>query len=129
MKKEVVIASAIAGLLSSLSAGDNPTINIDKISIDKAGKVLASKDIKKGLEVEQGKDKFLDNVNFYCPGKKGNRKKAPIQKDIEKEAPIHKDIEKAPIHKDIEKAPIHKNIEKEAPIQKHIDKQIVIPKR
>ena len=89
MKKEVVIASAIAGLLTSLSAGDNPTINIDKVSIDKAGKVLAPKKIEKNIK-KKGIIKEIEkrgSFGFGCNDSCDGDKKIPNRKD---RAPILK---------------------------------------
>jgi len=85
MKKEIVIASAIAGLLTSLSAGDNSAINIDKVRIDKVGKVLAPKDIQKAIR-KKGNGDRASSVNSGCVfnncRKKTAEKVAPIQKGV-----------------------------------------------
>lgn len=63
MKKEVVMATAIAGLLSSLSAAEvAPKVDMNKVTIDKKGKVIAPKDVKyktkqkgiKGIKGDEG---------------------------------------------------------------------------
>ena len=66
MKKEVVVASAIIALLSSLSAESNIRVNEIKPGVD--GKIIAPKDIigkiDKNKEIgKEGQDKF----NIYCP--------------------------------------------------------------
>jgi hypothetical protein len=92
MKKEVVIASAIAGLLSSLSAGDTVQstgrtahVNIDKINIDKSGKVLAPSDIqkvirKKGIHIKGNGDKADNNCILNKCQKRDIEKQIPILK-------------------------------------------------
>ena len=79
MKKEIVIASAIAGLLTSLSAGEISSIDINKVGIDKHGKVLAPKGIKGGIKKGKDDEKFNVICNVGC--NKTNPKKIMPNKD------------------------------------------------
>ncbi len=69
MKKEVVIATAIAGLLSSLSAADvAPKVDMNKVTVDRTGKVMAPKNVQDKVRAKGIKGGADDKKwNGYCP--------------------------------------------------------------
>ena len=74
MKKEIVIATLITGLLTSISAEESKSVKIKEIKVDKVGKIEASKQIqgqisaKKDLKKVNPKAIFDDNSNTNCGG-------------------------------------------------------------
>lgn len=84
MKKEVVIAVAIAGLLSSLSAGET-NVDIKKVEIKPDGKLEAPKPLQGQIDAK--KDLKIENKDAYnaigCSNKKcgGDNKVKIIDKN------------------------------------------------
>ena len=66
MKKEIVVATAITALLSSLSA-DTKELNLNKLSADSTGKILTPKKVKGKIDINKriGK-KDNDKFNLIC---------------------------------------------------------------
>jgi len=98
MKKEIVVATAITALLSSLSA-DTKELNLNKLSADSTGKIIAPKKVKGKIDGTKriGKDndkKFNLICGFSCA--KPNGKKIDKISKISQEPKLKQDISKRP---------------------------------
>jgi hypothetical protein len=81
MKKEVVVASAIVALLTSLSA-DNSNIRVNEIKSGVDGKIIAPKDIKDRIDgnkrIGKGDDSKFNLVCGWSCAKPGQADRTPI---------------------------------------------------
>ncbi|SFV64482.1 hypothetical protein MNB_SV-14-1240 [hydrothermal vent metagenome] len=98
MKKEIVVATAITALLSSLNA-DTKELNLNKLSADSTGKIIAPKKVKGKIDTNKkigkaGGDKKFNLCGLLCA--KPNGKKIGEISKISQEPKLKQDISKRP---------------------------------